>query len=66
MTPITKKIMNRYSFIILVMVLVGLAIVIKAGADCEFVRGDIVKACINKKQIYVFDKENELNIKYKI
>ena len=31
MTPITKKIMNRYSFIILVMVLVGLAIVIKAG-----------------------------------
>ena len=31
MTPITKKIMNRYSFIILVMVLVGLAIVVKAG-----------------------------------
>ena len=31
MTPITKKIMIRYSFIILVMVLVGLAIVFKAG-----------------------------------
>ena len=31
MTPITKKIMTRYSFIILVMVLVGLAIVFKAG-----------------------------------
>ena len=31
MTPITKKIMNRYSFIILVMVLVGLAIIVKAG-----------------------------------
>ena len=31
MTPNTKKITNRYSFIILVMVLVGLAIVIKAG-----------------------------------
>ena len=31
MTPIRKKIMTRYSFIILVMVLVGLAIVFKAG-----------------------------------
>ena len=31
MTPITKKIMTRYSFIILVMVLVGIAIVFKAG-----------------------------------
>ena len=31
MTPITKKIMTRYSFIILMMVLVGLAIVVKAG-----------------------------------
>lgn len=31
MTPITKKIMTRYSFIILVMVLVGLAIVFKGG-----------------------------------
>ena len=31
MMPIRKKIMNRYSFIILVMVLVGLAIVFKAG-----------------------------------
>ena len=31
MTPFTKKIMTRYSFIILVMVLVGLAIVFKAG-----------------------------------
>jgi len=31
MTPTTKKIMTRYSFIILVMVLVGIAIVFKAG-----------------------------------
>ena len=31
MTPFTKKIMTRYSFIILVMVLVGLAIIAKAG-----------------------------------
>ena len=31
MAPISKKIMTRYSFIILVMVLVGLAIVVKAG-----------------------------------
>jgi cell division protein FtsI (penicillin-binding protein 3) len=31
MTPFTKKIMTRYSFIILMMVLVGLAIVVKAG-----------------------------------
>ena len=31
MTPITKKIMTRYSFIILIMVLVGIAIVFKAG-----------------------------------
>ena len=31
MTPIQKKIMIRYSFIILVMILVGLAIVCKAG-----------------------------------
>lgn len=31
MTPITKKIMTRYSFIILVMVLVGMAIVLKGG-----------------------------------
>ena len=31
MTPIKKKIMTRYSFIILLMVLVGLAIVVKAG-----------------------------------
>ena len=31
MTPITKKIMTRYSFIILVMVLVGLAIIVKAS-----------------------------------
>lgn len=31
MTPYTKKIMTRYSFIILMMVLVGLAIVVKAG-----------------------------------
>ena len=31
MTPITKKIMTRYSFVILVMVLVGLAIVFKGG-----------------------------------
>ena len=31
MTPIKKKIMTRYSFIILVMVLVGIAIVFKAG-----------------------------------
>ena len=31
MTPITKKIMTRYSFIILVMVLFGLAMVVKAG-----------------------------------
>ena len=38
-------------------------IVIKTGADCEFKRGDIVKACLNKRQIYVFDKETELNIK---
>ena len=30
-TPTNKKIMLRYSFIILVMVLVGLAIVFKAG-----------------------------------
>ena len=30
-TPITKKIMTRYSFIILVMVLVGIAIIVKAG-----------------------------------
>ena len=30
-TPTTKKIMTRYSFIILVMVLVGLAIIVKAG-----------------------------------
>ena len=38
-------------------------IVIKGGADCEYERGDIIKACINRKQIYVFDKETELNIK---
>ena len=31
MTPTTKKIMTRYSFIILVMVLLGIAIVFKAG-----------------------------------
>ena len=31
MAPISKKIMTRYSFIILVMVLVGFAIVVKAG-----------------------------------
>ena len=31
MTPTTKKIMTRYSFIILMMVLVGLAIIFKAG-----------------------------------
>ena len=31
MTPTTKKIMTRYSFIILIMVLVGIAIVFKAG-----------------------------------
>lgn len=31
MTPVTKKIMMRYSFIILVMVMVGLAIVVKAS-----------------------------------
>ena len=31
MTPTTKKIMTRYSFIILVMVLIGIAIVITAG-----------------------------------
>ena len=31
MTPISKKIMIRYSFIILIMVLVGIAIVLKAG-----------------------------------
>ena len=31
MTPTTKKIMLRYTFIILMMVLVGLAIVFKAG-----------------------------------
>ena len=31
MAPISKKIMTRYSFIILVMVLVGMAIVVKAG-----------------------------------
>jgi cell division protein FtsI (penicillin-binding protein 3) len=30
-TPITKKIMTRYSFIILVMVLVGVAIIVKAS-----------------------------------
>ena len=38
-------------------------IVIKAVADCELTRGNIVKACINKRQVYVFDKETELNIK---
>ena len=31
MAPLSKKIVTRYSFIILVMVLVGLAIVVKAG-----------------------------------
>ena len=31
MTPIHKKIMLRYYFIILIMVLVGVAIVLKAG-----------------------------------
>ena len=31
MTPFTKKIMTRYSFIILVMVMVGLAIITKAA-----------------------------------
>ena len=31
MTPFTKKIMTRYSFIILLMVLVGIAIIFKAG-----------------------------------
>jgi len=34
MTPTTKKIMTRYSFIILVMVLLGIAIVSRLASSC--------------------------------
>ena len=37
-------------------------LVVKASADCEIHKGDIVKIAINKRNIYVFDKETEMNI----
>ena len=37
-------------------------LVVKTGADCEIHKGDIVKIAINKRNIYVFDRETEMNI----
>jgi len=41
-------------------------VVVKAGADCEIKKEDIIKVAIKKSNIYVFDKETELNIKPRI
>ena len=41
-------------------------IVVKAGADSEIKKDDIIKVAVKKSNLYFFDKETQLNIKLRI
>ncbi|MBE7058042.1 MAG: sn-glycerol-3-phosphate ABC transporter ATP-binding protein UgpC [Ruminococcaceae bacterium] len=41
-------------------------VVVKAGADSEIKKDDIIKVAIKKSNLYFFDKETQLNIKPRI